>query len=36
MRVEIVTLEQAQALIADVHEIGRMINGLVRSLDRSA
>jgi four helix bundle protein len=35
-RVEVVTREEAEALIANAQEVGRMLNGLVRSLDRSA
>jgi four helix bundle protein len=34
-RLQIVSVEQAHALIADVHEVGRMLNGLVRSLERA-
>jgi four helix bundle protein len=34
-RVELFTGQQADALIRDAQEIGRMINGLVRSLERS-
>ena len=34
-RVEIVTVEEAEALIMDAQEVGRMINGLIRSLDRT-
>ena len=33
-RVEIVSPEEAQFLIDDAQEIGRMINGLVKSLER--
>ena len=34
-RVELFTEHQAEALIRDAQEVGRMINGLVRSLERS-
>lgn len=34
-RVELFTEHQADALIRDAQEVGRMINGLVRSLERS-
>lgn len=34
-RVELFTEQQAVALIRDAQEVGRMINGLVRSLERS-
>jgi four helix bundle protein len=34
-RVEIVSEDQASRLIADAQEIGRMIHGLVRSLERT-
>lgn len=34
-RVEIVTLEEADALIGDALEVGRMLRGLVRSLERT-
>ena len=33
-RIEIVNEAEAESLIADAKEIGRMINGLVRSLER--
>lgn len=33
-RVELVTESESERLIADAQEIGRMINGLVRSLER--
>jgi four helix bundle protein len=35
-RVDIVTVEEADSLIADAQEIGRMLHGLVRSLERTA
>jgi four helix bundle protein len=35
-RVDIVMAEEADALIVDAQEIGRMLHGLVRSLDRTA
>ncbi len=35
-RVAIVPVEEAEALITDAQEVGRIINGLVRSLGRSA
>jgi four helix bundle protein len=35
-RLHLVTPEHAEGLIADAQEIGRMINGLVRSLQRPA
>ena len=34
-RVELFTEQQAEVLIRDAQEVGRMINGLVRSLERS-
>jgi four helix bundle protein len=34
-RIEIVTPDEARAYIADAEEIGRMLTGLVRSLERS-
>ena len=34
-RLELFTTQQAEVLIRDAQEIGRMINGLVRSLERS-
>ena len=34
-RVEIVTVDEAEALIANAQEVGRMLNGLVRALERS-
>jgi len=34
-RVELFTELQAEALIRDAQEVGRMINGLIRSLERS-
>jgi four helix bundle protein len=34
-RVEIVTVEEAETLIAHAQEVGRMLNGLIRSLDRT-
>jgi hypothetical protein len=34
-RVDLFTEHQAEALIRDAQEVGRMINGLVRSLERS-
>jgi four helix bundle protein len=34
MRVKVVAEEDAAALVADAQEIGRMIHGLVKSLDR--
>jgi four helix bundle protein len=34
-RIEIVTERDAAALIADAQELGRMLNGLVRSLERA-
>jgi four helix bundle protein len=34
-RVELFTEQQAEMLIRDAQEVGRMINGLVRSLERS-
>ena len=34
-RIEIVTERDALALISDAQEIGRMLNGLVTSLERS-
>ncbi len=34
-RVELFTELQAEALIRDAQEVGRMINGLVRSLERT-
>jgi hypothetical protein len=34
-RVQLFTEHQAEALIRDAQEVGRMINGLVRSLERS-
>ena len=34
-RLELFTVPQAEALIRDAQEIGRMINGLVRSLERA-
>src|SRR5687768_18602725 len=34
-RVELFTENQAEALIRDAQEVGRMINGLVRSLERT-
>ena len=34
-RVELFTDHQAEILIRDAQEVGRMINGLVRSLERS-
>jgi four helix bundle protein len=34
-RVEVIRLEDAQILITDSQEVGRMINGLVGSLERS-
>ena len=34
-RVELFTEQQAEALIRDAQEVGRMINGLVKSLERS-
>jgi four helix bundle protein len=33
-RVEIVTVEEASALIADAEEVGRMLHGLIGSLER--
>ena len=33
-RIDIVRAEDAAGLIADAQEVGRMINGLVRSLER--
>jgi len=33
-RVEIVTVEEAESLIADAEEVGRMLQGLVGSLQR--
>ena len=33
-RIEIVTEHDAERLIGDAQELGRIINGLVRSLDR--
>jgi four helix bundle protein len=33
-RVEIITLKEASTLIADAEEIGRMLHGLVRSLEQ--
>jgi four helix bundle protein len=33
-RVEIVTVEEATALIADAEEVGRMLHGLIGSLER--
>ena len=35
IRLELFTAPQAEVLIRDAQEIGRMINGLVRSLERS-
>ncbi len=35
-RVELIQPEEAAILIADAQEIGRMINGLVKSLERTA
>jgi four helix bundle protein len=34
-RVELFTEQQAEALLRDAQEVGRMINGLVKSLKRS-
>jgi len=34
-RVEIVTVDEATALIADAAEVGRMLQGLIGSLERS-
>ena len=34
-RIEIITEHDAAGLIADAQEIGRMLNGLVRSLERA-
>jgi four helix bundle protein len=34
-RLELFTEQQGEALIRDAREVGRMINGLVRSLERS-
>jgi four helix bundle protein len=34
-RVKVVTAQEAELLIADTQEVGRMLNGLVRSLDRT-
>ncbi len=34
-RVELFTQQQAEILIRDAQEVGRMINGLVASLERS-
>jgi four helix bundle protein len=34
-RVDIVAVEEADKLIADAQEIGRMLHGLVRSLERT-
>jgi four helix bundle protein len=34
-RIDIVTVEEAEALIADAQEVGRMLHGLVRSLERT-
>ena len=34
-RIELFTGQQAESLIRDAQEIGRMINGLVKSLERS-
>ena len=34
-RLELFTTQQAEVLIRDAQEIGRMINGLVSSLERS-
>src|SRR6185295_17260931 len=33
-RVEIITVDQANAIIADAEEVGRMLHGLVVSLER--
>ena len=33
-RVEIITVDQANAMIADAEEVGRMLHGLVLSLER--
>jgi four helix bundle protein len=35
-RVEIISLDQADVLIRDAQEIGRMLNGLIKSLDPTA
>jgi four helix bundle protein len=35
-RVEIISLDQADGLIRDAQEIGRMLNGLIKSLDPTA
>ena len=34
-RIEIISEREAVALIADAQEVGRMLNGLVKSLERS-
>jgi hypothetical protein len=33
-KIEIVTLQEATTLIADAEEIGRMLHGLIGSLER--
>jgi hypothetical protein len=33
-RIEIISVDQANAMIADAEEVGRMLHGLVVSLER--